>query len=177
MKHAPPSVIFWALPYNRIVNLWFPQYAQSFSASVEHPLPYIHQFRFSTFLETSYVHFRMGFASQKALDIINAHPFLAVGDVPGSFAFSLHEHGAFEEGRYYPLPSATKLHIPAFENTATHIYMTVNLQLRTIDFSGKLNEGYSFGFVTHIPSTEAMDVPFFPVFSLASELLFRFQRL
>lgn len=121
---------FWVVPYNRVVNVWYPNFAFTVPATSAAPTAKVLRFSLSELGPNQLMHLRLGFATRSALEIINAHPLLSVGDVPGSFSFSPIETGAFEEGIYYPIAEDNWLRM----RYSTSVVMEVDMHSRTFQF-------------------------------------------
>lgn len=171
-------LIYWAVPHNRIVNVWFPQFTRSFGASTVDAASSLTRFRLSRVQEREWMAFRLGFATASALEKLNAHPLLAVGDVPGSFAFSFQETGAFEQGKYLPLVGANGWW--RMKGSASHrrdFFVDVDTRFKTICYHGDVyseGEQYNFCYSTILPDGFDTSEELFPVMSFYSVCSFHF---
>lgn len=188
----PPGIKFQAIPYNRVVNIWFPQYevavpgALQASSSLKPVLAStmtstspVTRFVLSELQEQITQHFRVGFATKKAIDVLNANPLFGVGDVPESFAISLFETGTFENGSYYPIVSArTWIRLSVPSTTATKVLVDVDYDANMIHFSAPqiATRGTPVYFYCSIPLPPHKDT-YFPVLSFFADTSFRFERL
>ena len=92
------------LPYNRVVNVWHENLGTSLVKDRNTVLRLDFQ-RKSICGNGDTAAQRFGFATQAAIEEINKHPLLQVGDVPGSFAYAPREHALYSEGRFISLTS------------------------------------------------------------------------
>lgn len=124
LDSVKPKVVFdginytGMLPYNRIVNVMHEPYGTSQCAG--HILRLDFQ-RKSIFGNGDTAAQRFGFATRAAMEEINKHPLLQVGDVPGSFAYAAREHALYSQGRFISLTSHG-LPTPVSVNFCTIMY-------------------------------------------------------
>lgn len=171
------TLVYWAIPHNRIMSVWFPQFARSFGPSTADPSNSVTRFRLSRLQANSFMAFRLGFATASALEKINAHPLLAVGDVPGSFAFSFQETGTFEQGKYRPLLGPNGWWRMRCSNLHRRdVFVDVDTHFKTIQFHGDLHPDEQHFFQHNIILPDDFDTSeeLFPVLSFYSVSSFHF---
>ena len=92
-----------ALPYNRIVHVWHDVLGTSLVQGTRALLRLDFERKLFPNPDVNAASYRIGMATRAAIQELNSHPFLQVGDVPGSFALAPRENGLFSEGKFFPL--------------------------------------------------------------------------
>jgi hypothetical protein len=126
------SLVFHALPYNRIVNVWHETWG---TANAERQGKLL-RFKIGA-LPGNGAQVRFGMATQKAIDQLNQNPFFSVGDIEDTYALSYYESGAFVSGRYLPFTSNKASHF-GFDVSST-LDITFDPTQRILHYQAQLN--------------------------------------
>jgi len=167
--------IYVAVPYNRVVNVWWKKFGTSQAQESGEVVRFDMNCSARDGYEPSF--FRIGWATEKAIQELNAHPFYYVGDVPGSFSFSTSESAMFKEGRCLPfmtnsgdvLSMAPYAYALSFNpnNRSIQMWGSWGSNLTIID---ELNLSMS------LPSVDALPEELFPVISCGTWTSFNLKR-
>lgn len=133
--------------------------------------------------------FRVGWATRTAIELINAHPFYSVGDVPGSFALACEEGGLYSEGTFIPLAPLSPLGTASTTMTWSFndLHMVCDPVLRQIGFFGPFTRYVEYSqkkdssdtslllpeAAFHLPIPQDISEPLIPVISAHSLLFYR----
>lgn len=173
-----PLLSFYALPYNRVVNVWYPQFATTFSLPKGGSESSITRFVFTYTEQNAMLFLRIGMATRSAIAVLNANPLFGVGEVPGSFSFSFHEAGLFEQGKYSPTIGNKWLRLRA-TSMGSFFFMDIDKQMRIIQYHGDLRtseEQLKLQSTTMIPDLDP-DEEYLPVLSFYSATNFQFNKI
>jgi hypothetical protein len=169
-----PGSVYFAVPYNRVVNVCYDDLS---TANADTNLTLL-RYDFNTGYPNGDAHFRVGFATKTAFEELNAHPFLYVGDIPGSFGYSVTESGMFSEGRYIPFLNSKGDYLAASSRPPLSIFYEPALRLahffQPVEFVNVGRRIDEFTSTLMLPTREELPEPLFPVFSFGSNYCWSF---